>query len=174
MQREESKQLKTKNTIEKPSMRSKSEATSVVAQKNQTEGQSSYNLREKKRTAENSLCPPAKRPRTQIVARIEPIAKFKSASRDELVLDQVVLAKMKSYQPWPAILKTFRPSCVEVHFFGDETTGTVPYDGIGFFENNIQLIISNLRKNIRGYEKAVRTAELLLGVNSELSILNKI
>lgn len=135
-----------------------------------------YNLRESKRTNEESPLhpPPAKRVKTLTVARVEPIPKFMPTSRDSLILGQIVLAKMKSYAAWPAYITELRPSCVGIRFFGEDTHGTVPYKGIGSFEENCQLMLFHLKRNVRGYEKAMRTVEISMAVPSKDSIFNKI
>lgn len=116
--------------------------------------------------------PPAKKARILTVAQRNPIPKLIPVSREYLLEGRVVLAKMKSFAAWPATIQSFRKTCVAVHFFGDNTSGTVPYNCVGLFEENHQLITFNLRKQIRGYEKAVRSAEALLKIPSKYSIFN--
>lgn len=133
-----------------------------------------YNLRARKRAAEITINPPPKRSRTLTIMRKEPEPKLIQASRETLIEGRLVLAKMRSYAPWPATIQTIRNSCVAIKFFGDDTTGTVPYNSIGLFDENHRLIISNLRKNIRGYEKAIRSAEVSVGIPSKHSVFNMI
>lgn len=103
-----------------------------------------YVLRKRKLALEK-IVPPAKKARTEIVRRI-PSPKLVVASSDELLEGLVVIAKMKSYAAWPARIKSFRKTCVTVQFFGDETSGNVPYNNIGLIEANHQLIKWNLKK----------------------------
>lgn len=87
---------------------------------------------------------------------------------------QVILAKMRTYAAWPAWIKAFGKSYVNVHFFGDETTGNVSFENVGMFRENQNLIQFNLQKKINGYAKAVRCAEAVCSVPEHLSIYNKI
>lgn len=132
----------------------------------------SYNLR--KRIAEDKIAPPSKRSRAVVAARGAKVPKLLSAPKTVLREGLVVIAKMRTYAAWPALIKSFKKSCVNVHFFGDNTSGNVPLENIGLFENNHELIELNLKKNIKGYAKAVRSAEGTLNIPSSLSILNKI
>lgn len=63
-------------------------SNSMVAE----EAATRYNLRESKRTNEESTShpPPAKRVKTLTVARVEPIPKFMPTSRNSLILGQIV------------------------------------------------------------------------------------
>lgn len=97
-----------------------------------------------------------------------------TTAKTSLTEGTVVIAKMRSYAAWPAEIKSLRKTCVEVHFFGDDSTGTVPYENVGLFQDNVELIRSNLQKSIAGYSKAVRCTEIFLNVPSHLSIMNQI
>lgn len=133
---------------------------------------SNRNLRKRELIVEDKVLPPPKR---LIVARKNIITpKLSNALKSELVEGLVVLAKMRTYAAWPARIESFKKTCVNVHFFGDDTSGNVPYENIGLFGANHELIKHNLTKTIKGYIKAVRCAEIALSVPSNLSILNTI
>lgn len=135
-----------------------------------TQSKLRYELRKRKLAPQN-IVPPAKRARTEIARRM-PLPKLIVAQSDSLVEGLVVVAKMKSYAAWPARIVSFRKTCVTVHFFGDDTSGNVPYNGIGLFEANSELLKWNLMKKINGYRKAVLNLETILNVPAHLSILN--
>lgn len=142
---------------------------SMLDSKDQSNG---YNFRNRRRAAEDIIGPPAKRQRTLVVPnQIKP--KLIVAKKELLSEGLIVLAQMRTYAAWPAKIQTFGKTCVNVYFFGDETSGNVPFGSIGLFKENDQLIISNLRQNKARYEKAVRHAELVMKIPNHLSLLNQ-
>lgn len=132
------------------------------------------NLRKRIAKDEPALSPPPKRARNNGIVACMKMCKLMPASKEELVEGMVVIAKMRSYAAWPAMIQNFRKTCINVRFFGDDTTGNVPYDSIGLFHANTMIIKQNLTKKIAGYYKAVSMAEGTLKVPSSLSILNSI
>lgn len=95
-----------------------------------------YNFRERKRGAENISEPRAKRARTIIMRKDAKVPKLVVPPKGFLVEGHVVLAKMRTYAPWPAVIKSFRKTCVNVRFFGEDSTGNVGYGDIGLFSEN--------------------------------------
>lgn len=134
---------------------------------------SRYNVRSRKRKSVCLPCPPAKRS-CALVVRKQPTPKLKKASKNLLSEGVVVLAKMRSFAAWPARILSFGKSYIDVHFFGDDTTGHVSYDNVGLFQDNYQLVQFNLKKNIKGYTRAVSCAEGVLHIPLHLSIFNDI
>lgn len=132
---------------------------------------SRYNVRNRKRTAEHLPCPPAKRS-CALVVRKEPTPELIKASKNRLSEGLIVLAKMRTFAAWPARILSFGKSYINVHFFGDDTTGHVSYDQVGLFQENHKLIQFNLKKKIRGYTRAVICAEGALKIPQHLSIFN--
>lgn len=130
-----------------------------------------YNVRNRKRVSEGSSCPPPAKRSRALVVRKEPTPKLIQASKDVLAEGTIVLAKMRSFAAWPARILSFGKTYVNVHFFGDDSTGHVPYDKIGLFEDNHQLLKCNLEKKINGYTRAVAFVEQVLGIPKHLSIL---
>lgn len=84
----------------------------------------------------------------------------------------MVLAKMKTYSAWPASIRSFGKTYIDVYFYGDRTTGHVGYDNVGLFQCNTELIKFNLKKNIKGYRRAVVCAERVLKIPQHLSIVD--
>lgn len=132
-----------------------------------------YNFRKRSRI-QDTVYPPSKKSRGTVACPNTYIrmSKLIPAPKNILVEGLVVIAKMTSYSAWPSRILSFRKSCVNVHFFGDDTTGTVKYENIGLFGDNSELIKQNVKKNLKNYYKAVRCAEGALNVPRELSILN--
>lgn len=144
----------------------------AVTQINPVNQSNHYKFRVRKRKPENSLNPPAKRSRA-LVVRNDLKPKLIVANKDLLSEGQIVLAKMRTYAAWPATIKSFGKSNINVHFLGDETTGNVLFENVGFYQENYQLIKINLQKKICGYPKAVRCAEVLLNIPDHLSMLSE-
>lgn len=134
---------------------------------------SRYGFRGRKRKSGSVLCPPAKRLRA-LVDRKEPTPRLVVATKDRLAQGTVVLAKMRTFAAWPARILSFGKTYVDVHFFGDDSTGHVPYGMVGLFDENHQLIKSNLKKKIIRYARAVGCAEGALNIPLHLSIFNEI
>lgn len=152
--------------------RNKQSVSKVAVQKQSNDNENvpkiEYSLRKRKlRVDDLPTAPPAKKPSKEIV-RYSPMQKLLIEPKHLLKKGIVVLAHMKWFPPWPAFIQSLRPSCVEVIFFGENQTGTVPYNKVGLFEKNHALIRSLLKKS--GYIKAVKSAEGVLNIPSHLSI----
>lgn len=98
------------------------------------------------------------------------------SSRRNIVpaINSIVLAKMKTYSPWPSKLVGVRKSNALVYFFGTNNHGEVKLDEIVEFAEAPQLIKVLCSKKIKDYRKAVREAEIFMNVPSEKSILNEV
>lgn len=134
-----------------------------------------YNLRCRKRAAEvpvESIRPPAKR-QCALVRRMQSKPKLIVAPKEELRKGEVVLAQMRTYATWPARVLLLGKTFVNVYFYGDETTGNVPYEKVGYFVNNHELLKFNLKKTIDRYQKAVLSAERVMQIPNHLSIINQ-
>lgn len=131
-----------------------------------------YEFRKRKCT-QNITLPPAKKTCSTIVRANRLITpKLIPIEKDKLKVGMIVIAKMKTYSAWPAVITSFEKTGVKVQFFGDDTTGKITYNNIGTFHDNEMLIKLNLKKKINGYIKAVRCAEGVLNIPPHLSILN--
>lgn len=133
-----------------------------------------YELRKRKRnkTHEN-VGLSSKRSRNEIVRR-EVTPKLIKVDRNLIEIGLVILAKMRTYAAWPSAVVSLKKNYISVKFFGDDTIGNVPYDAVGIFSENHELIRSNLRKKINGYIKAVKFAEGTLNITPHLSIVETI
>lgn len=91
-------------------------------------------------------------------------------------INDVVLFKMRGFCEWPARVIAIEKNIVEVKFFGDYTTQkSVLGENIFKFEDSMEIILFNLKnRQTAAYGKAIREAEILLGVPEQHSILNKI
>lgn len=134
----------------------------------------SYNLRKKDVSQLPTKSIKRLRPQNVVRKRMTSAVKLIIAPKNVLKEGLIVLAKMRTYSAWPAVIKSFKKTCVTVQFFGDGTTGNIPYDAIGLFEINHELIKLNLQKKIVGYAKSVGHAEAILKIPEEFSIFNQI
>lgn len=92
------------------------------------------------------------------------------------LINSIVLAKMRTYSPWPAKIVKILPSKKKalVYFFGTDNHGEVATDEIVPFVEVALLIKQLASMKIRLYKKAVREAEIFQGVPIECSLLNDI
>lgn len=92
----------------------------------------------------------------------------------EIVVRDVVMAKLRGYMAWPAIIVGFiGKNRVKVEFFGadqSEKIGFVNIKECTKFCESSELVLISLKRNNPKFEKAVREAELLCGVPSFMSI----
>lgn len=91
-------------------------------------------------------------------------------------LNDIVLAKQKFSCPWPARILSIEKKRVSVFFFGDKRTGYVNPLEIYDFSKSMDALKQFLlvKKKPRGFISGIREVELLLGVNSDVSLLNTI
>lgn len=88
-------------------------------------------------------------------------------------LNTLVLAKMKTWSPWPSKLLQIGEKRAYVYFFGTENHGYVDNGEIVSFVDS-QILISKLASmKIPDYKRAVREAEISVHVPMHLSILNQ-
>lgn len=91
-----------------------------------------------------------------------------------LVVGQHVLAHMKSFVPWPAIIISFNSNQkrINVHFYGTNQKGTVHAKDVAAFQDASEVIrLLLLRKaTLNGYQKAIREVEILNKIPIEESI----
>lgn len=82
---------------------------------------------------------------------------------------------MRGYVAWPALVNGIENKLISIEFFGDKTTHKATIGNFFKFEASQAYIIGNLkRKKNFLYSKAVKEAEIMLGVPSKNSILNQI
>lgn len=87
-------------------------------------------------------------------------------------INSTVLAKMRSYSPWPAKLISFTDKKAMVYFFGTNNHGNVPLENVVAFADTNELIRQLLLMKIKFFKRAVREAEVSRGIPIELSMLN--
>lgn len=90
--------------------------------------------------------------------------------------DDLVLAKMKSYSPWPARVDGFSKNKkrMNVYFYGTNNTGIVDAVEVVKFEQCHDVIKLLLLRKISEFHKAVREIESILGIRPELSLLKEL
>lgn len=87
----------------------------------------------------------------------------------------IVLAKMRSYRPWPAIiLNENGRSVFWVRFLGKGSHGSVKKTECVPFENALECVQQSLENPVEDYSRAVREAEVILHIPSEKSLLKNI
>lgn len=83
----------------------------------------------------------------------------------------IVLCKMRGFCPWPALVTEIDRNTIFVEFFGDHTTQKTTIGNLFSFHDSSDFIISNIKRlKIPLYKKAVRQAEISLGISEENSI----
>lgn len=90
------------------------------------------------------------------------------------IINSIVLAKMKSYSPWPSKLIQIKGKNAYVYFFGTNNHGTVQFDEVVPFIEATSVIKLLPAIKINHYKKAVREAEVFQGIPPELSILHNV
>lgn len=94
---------------------------------------------------------------------------------DKVEIGVIVLCKMRGYPAWPAHVTGFEKKLICVQFYGDQTTHKASIKNFFKFVDSQELIISCLRNRKNPlYSKAIREAELSLGLKICDSILNGI
>lgn len=101
----------------------------------------------------------------------------KNVDIEKFAVGDLVLAKMKSYSPWPSQILSVDKKRVNVIFFGYGNKGSVPIDEIVPYDYNdstIPLFVALLKKKILHYSKAVREVEIKLNISEQNSITNQL
>lgn len=90
-------------------------------------------------------------------------------------VDEFVLAKMKSYAPWPAKIQSFSKNGkkAKVYFYGTNNSGGVDIMEIVHFEDAADVIRLLLLRKIPMYSRAVVEVERCCGIPEELSLLKE-
>lgn len=91
----------------------------------------------------------------------------------DLKEDDLVMAKMKSFCPWPARIIRVKGKRTDVFFFGTNQTGTVDTNQIRLFCDCSQEIKRLLLRHNLSFIKAVKEVEVILKIPDNLSILNE-
>lgn len=95
----------------------------------------------------------------------------------ELRIDDIVLAKVRGHQPWPAtVLDVTNKKRIKFEFFGAEEYerfGFVSMNEIALFENGSLAVRLILKKRIQKYRKAIQEAEIICGIPQFASLCNE-
>lgn len=92
-------------------------------------------------------------------------------------VNTIVLAKMGSYRPWPAvILNEHGRTVFWVRFFGKGSHASVKKIDCVLFEKTTECVLQFLGAAVNGtcddYKRAVREAEIALSIPADKSLLN--
>lgn len=93
-----------------------------------------------------------------------------------LKVDDIVIAKMRGYPPWPGQLASFTKNKkrASVYFFGTHNTGSVDVTEIVPIEFCHEVIRLLLLRKMGEFYKAVAETEVLLKVPDNLSLLKEV
>lgn len=94
----------------------------------------------------------------------------------EIGVNNIVLAKVKGFQAWPAtVLENRNKKSVKVQFFGANDNakfGFVSENEITLFNYSANVVKLILKKRLQKYDKAVKEAEISCGIPQYASLLN--
>lgn len=94
----------------------------------------------------------------------------------QLAIGNIVLAKMKSYPPWPSFIEsiTANGKRAQVYFFGTQNRGTVELKETVLFETANDVIRLLLKRpqdrNMKFFMRGILEAERVIGIDDENSI----
>lgn len=83
---------------------------------------------------------------------------------------------MKGFCEWPAVVKGFENRLILIEFFGDKKTHKASIKNFFQFKKSQHNIVENIRrKGVTSlYGRAVKEAEIALGIPDELSIFHQV
>lgn len=88
---------------------------------------------------------------------------------------EILLVKMRGFCEWPGRVEQVNGNVFHIKFFGDGTICTTTSKNMFSFKDNHDIVLCNLRGRKKlTYAKAVKEAELSLGIPADMSIFNKI
>lgn len=118
---------------------------------------------------------------TQLSKKIKMADQAYHYTTDGFVLEigTIVLAKMRSYRPWPAVILNSNGRTVFwVRFFGKGSHGSVKKIDCVPFNKSIECVLEFLKamssNSHDDYGRSVREAEIALGIPAENSLLNQL
>lgn len=90
-------------------------------------------------------------------------------------IGRVVLFKLAGYCEWPSKVTRVEDTIAHIQFYGDRTIQKSKITNFYKFEDSLEIILFNLRsRKTQLYKKAVKEAEIHLGIPEHSSILNQI
>lgn len=127
----------------------------------------------KKTTAEKIPNPPSLN--TFITSTWNKVKKEFQSSGQEIEVSSMVMARMKTYSPWPARCESFsiNKKRATVFFFGDNRNGSVNTNEIVPISCSREVIRLLLLRKVGPFHKAVSEVEALLKIPPELSMLKE-
>lgn len=118
--------------------------------------------------------PIAKKGRKTSTARVVRVTHSKAVPIGQVSVGDVVLCKMRGFCPWPAYVTKLEGKSIFVEFFGDRTTQKTTITNLFSFQDSKDIILANImRLKNPLFKKAVREAELVMGISEEYSIFVK-
>lgn len=89
-------------------------------------------------------------------------------------IGQYVMAKMKSFSPWPANIIGFTKNRkrAQVYFYGTHNSGSVEVNEIALFQYSTEVVRMQLLRHLNFFEKGIKEIETELGIPAELSVTN--
>lgn len=85
---------------------------------------------------------------------------------------QIVMAKMRKYRPWPAVIReNHRKTVLWVQFLGKGSEGSVKKTDCANFEHSIECVTQFLKNPVDDFPRTVREAEILLEIPHGNSLL---
>lgn len=100
----------------------------------------------------------------------------KKLSKVILEENDIVMAKMKGYSPWPGKIISFTKTrkSAQVYFYGSHNKGSVEEAEIALFEDSHKVIrLQLLRPLLIDFCKGIREVEIEMQIPAELSIMNE-
>lgn len=115
---------------------------------------------------------PTRKKTTTVLAPYKAMPKPKPL--ETVSLGDIVLCKMRGYCEWPALVTGFDQKLVVIKFFGDQTSHKAAIHNFFSFKYSQDLIMHYLRtKKTPAFERAVKEAEIMMGIPDFNSIVNK-
>lgn len=88
-------------------------------------------------------------------------------------VNDVVMAKMRCYCPWPARVDNFNGNRVDIYFFGTYQTGTVNIKDIKLYSESRSQIRQLIVRRNPLFHRAVLEVEALMNIPMEYSVFNR-
>lgn len=90
----------------------------------------------------------------------------RDAPEKEYIVDEIVLAKVPGYIIWPGRIISIIGQTINIEFFGTGEINPLRSSAISRFELNATIPL--LKR--KGYAKAMRELEMVLGINEDNSV----
>lgn len=153
-------------------------ATNSASTSVDNDNEKHYSLRQKKAKPETKTIEHKPKPSLALVKSVSSsynsLWNMAKKNRSLPQANTIVLAKMKSFSPWPSKLVSINGVKAFVYFFGTNNHGTVLFKEVVPFNETSSVIRILATMKIQHFKKAIREAEIFIGIPSELSILNEI